>query len=106
MNCSPLLNEALAVRTKNVQLRKDISQMRDEIEQMEKNIDELRLKRDDLQIQCQILRSKQNDEKQRFLIEESRREFENFIRELDEIITKKTFQLPSLSSRKIEKNDN
>lgn len=97
MNCSPLLAEALAVRTRNVQLRKDISQIQNDIQQLEQNLAQLQTKRDELEIQCEILRSKQNDEKQKVFVEKCRREFDNFVRELDDFITTKTFHLPSIS---------
>lgn len=102
MNSSPLLNQALAVRSKNVELRKKISDIQQNIDAMEKDIAQLQKKHDDLLAQCQSLREKQNNAQQKALIVECQRQFENYIREIDEYISNKPFILPaSIVSRKI-----
>ncbi|CAF4448287.1 unnamed protein product, partial [Adineta steineri] len=58
---SPLLNHAVRIRAKNVELRKKITQLESDIQLITKDISSLTNTYDDLVEQCQVLRENQTE---------------------------------------------
>jgi uncharacterized coiled-coil DUF342 family protein len=93
---SPLLNHAIRTRAKNVELRKKISQLQTDIQSIEKDISTLTLTYDDLVEQCRILREKQTDKTKDFLLEESEKEFQNYIHDIENYLNTKQWKISSI----------
>jgi hypothetical protein len=93
---SPLLNHAIKTRAKNVELRKKITQLQTDIQSIENDISTLTNTYDHLVEQCQILREKQTDTKKDLLLEESQKEFHNYIRDIENYINNKQLTFSSI----------
>jgi len=98
---SPLLNHAIKTRAKNVELRKKITQLQTDIQSIENDISTLTNTYDNLVEQCQILREKQTDTKKDLLLEESQKEFQNYIRDIENYINNKQLTFSSMEKSTI-----
>ncbi len=95
-NKSPLLNHAIRVRAKNVELRKKITQLENDIQLIEKDISTITNTYDDLVEQCQNLRDKQTDKKKDLLLEEYQTQFNNYIHDIENYLNNKQWNSPSI----------
>ncbi|CAF0722671.1 unnamed protein product [Rotaria sp. Silwood1] len=100
INASPLLNHAIKIRGKNVELRKKITLLQNDIQLIEKDILTLTNTYDDLVEQCQILREKQTDRKKDLLLEEYQNKFNDYIHDIENYLNNKEWNISS-----IEKTD-
>ena len=89
MNTSPLLNHAVKVRAKNVELRNKITQVRHDVELIEKDVSALKAVHDDLVEQCRRLRDKQTDANQNLALEECRKQFHSYIHDIEGYLANK-----------------
>jgi uncharacterized coiled-coil DUF342 family protein len=92
---SPLLNHAIRTRAKNVELRKKIAQLQTDIQSIENDISTLTHTYDDFVEQCRILREKQTDKSKDFLLEESQKEYHNYIHDIENYLNTKQWKIPS-----------
>ena len=81
-NTSPLLNHAMRIRAKNVELRKKIAQLESDVQFVEKDITTLTHAYDDLAEQCQVLREKQTDKKKDLLLQQCQTQFDHYINDI------------------------
>ncbi|UJR26104.1 hypothetical protein I4U23_007450 [Adineta vaga] len=95
-NTSPLLNHAMRVRTKNVELRKKITQLENDIQLIEKDISTLTITYDNLVDQCQILHEKQTDKKKDLLLEQYQNQFNNYIHDIENYLNNKQWNISAI----------
>lgn len=100
INTSPLLNHAIKIRGKNVELRKKITAIQNDIQSIENDILTLTNTYDDLVEQCQVLREKQTDSKKDLLLGEYQEQFNTYLHDIENYINSKEWNVPS-----IEKTD-
>ena len=93
---SPLLNHAIRTRAKNVELRKKIALLQADIQSIEKDISTLTMTYDDLVEQCQVLREKQTDKTKDLLLDESEKQFQNYIHDVENYLNSKQWITPSI----------
>ena len=95
-NTSPLLNHAMRIRAKNVELRKKIAQLESDIQFVENDISTLTHTYDDLAKQCQVLREKQTDTKKDLLLQQCQTQFDHYINDIENYILNKQWNLPAI----------
>lgn len=95
-NTSPLLNHAVKIRAKNVELRKQITQLQSDIQSIDNEISTLTKTHENLLEQCQILREKQTDDQKHLLLEQYETEFKNYIHDIENFINNKQWNSPSV----------
>lgn len=105
INPSPLLNYAVKIRGKNVELRKKIASLQNEIQSIEKDTLTLTNTYEDLVEQCRALREKQTDRTKDLLLEEYQKQFNAYICDIEHYINNKEWNLsliekPQISCKK------
>ncbi|CAF0804291.1 unnamed protein product [Adineta ricciae] len=98
---SPLLNHAMRVRAKNVELRKKIAQLESDVQFVEKDILTLTHTYDDLAEQCQVLREKQTDKKKDLLLQQCQTQFDHYINDIENYILNKQWNLPIIEKTSV-----
>ncbi|CAF2358506.1 unnamed protein product [Rotaria sp. Silwood2] len=101
INGSPLLNHAIKIRGKNVELRKKIALLQNDIQLIEKDILTLTNTYDDLVEQCRVLHEKQTDRKKDSLLEEYQNKFNNYIHDIENYINNKEWNISSIEKTEI-----
>lgn len=98
---SPLLDHAIRIRAKNVELRQTIAQLQADIHNLEKDISTITVTHDDLAEQCRILREQQTEE---LSSKQSEKDFHQYIQDITDYIDTKSWkpisnEKPSSSGR-------
>ena len=93
---SSILDHAVKIRAKNVELRKNVSQLRSDIKTMEDEMLQMQVTHDELFAQCQVLREKQTDANHTAQLEAYRRQFDSWIQDIGNYLTHKTLDLPTV----------
>jgi uncharacterized coiled-coil DUF342 family protein len=89
---SPLLDHAIRIRAKNVELRQKIVQLQADIHNLEKDISTMTVTQDDLVEQCRILREQQTEQNKEFLFEQSEKDFRQYIQDIADYINTKSWK--------------
>ena len=79
----------MIIREKNVELRKKIALLENNIQLIQRDISALTNTYDDLVEQCRILREKQIDKKTDLLLEEYRKQFNEYIHDIENYLNNK-----------------
>ena len=101
---SPLLDHAIRIRAKNVELRQKIVQLQVDVHSLEKDISTMTVTHDDLVEQCRILREQQTEQNKELLFEQSEKDFRQYIQDIADYINNKSWkpssnENPTLPSR-------
>ena len=101
MHVSPLLNYAIRIRERNVELRRQIASLQNDIQVIEKDISRLSHTYDDLVEQCRILREKQTDRQKDTLLEEYQKQFNEYVYDVENYLNNKEWNLSSIDKTAI-----